>query len=63
MSIKNIYTEITSFENLLQAEKDSRAGKRYETEQLQFWGDLEIDCELMNIRQIYTTIFMYMNQN
>lgn len=41
MSIKNIYTEITSFENLLQAEKDSRAGKRYETEQLQFWGDLE----------------------
>ncbi|MDY4893914.1 MAG: reverse transcriptase domain-containing protein [Agathobacter sp.] len=41
MSIKNAYSEIISFENLLQAEKDSRAGKRYEKEQLSFWGNLE----------------------
>lgn len=41
MSIKNVYSEIISFDNLLQAEKDSRAGKRYETEQLAFWGKLE----------------------
>lgn len=41
MSIKNVYCKITSFENLLQAEKDSRAGKRYETEQITFWGNLE----------------------
>ena len=41
MSIKNVYSEIISFENLLQAEKDSRAGKRYEKEQLSFWGNLE----------------------
>lgn len=41
MSVKNVYAQIVSFENLLQAEKDARAGKRYENEQLAFWGDLE----------------------
>lgn len=41
MSIKNVYCQITSFENLLHAEKDSRAGKRYEAEQIAFWGNLE----------------------
>lgn len=41
MSIKNVHSKIISFENLLQAEKDSRAGKRYEREQLAFWGNLE----------------------
>lgn len=30
MSIKNVYAQIVSFDNLLQAEKDARAGKRYE---------------------------------
>lgn len=41
MSIKNVYSEIISFENLLKAEKDARAGKRYEQEQIAFWGNLE----------------------
>lgn len=41
MSIRNVYPEILSFENLLQAEKAARAGKRYETEQLTFWSNLE----------------------
>ena len=41
MSIKNVYAQIVSFDNLLQAEKDARAGKRYENEQLAFWGNLE----------------------
>ena len=41
MSVKNVYAQIVSFENLLQAEKDARAGKRYENEQLAFWGNLE----------------------
>lgn len=27
MSIKNVYAQIVSFDNLLQAEKDARAGK------------------------------------
>lgn len=39
MSIKNVYAQIVSFDNLLQAEKDARAGKRYENEQLAFWGE------------------------
>lgn len=41
MSIKNVYAQIVSFDNLLQAEKDARAGKRYENEQIAFWGNLE----------------------
>lgn len=28
MSIKNVYAQIVSFDNLLQAEKDARAGKK-----------------------------------
>lgn len=41
MSIKNVFPEIVSFENVLQAYNDVRAGKRYGTEGLRFWGGLE----------------------
>lgn len=48
MPVKNVYQTIVSFENLLQAEKDSRAGKRYETEQLNFWGNLEDNLHIIS---------------
>lgn len=48
MSIKNVYSKIVSFENLLQAEKDSRAGKRYENERISFWGNLEDNLHLIS---------------
>lgn len=41
MPIKNIYSEISSFGNIMQAEKDVRAGNRYGREELKFWGNLE----------------------
>lgn len=63
MSIKNVYAQIVSFDNLLQAEKDARAGKRYENEQLAFWGNLEDNIHSISenlnaiiIRQTYTII-------
>ena len=48
MSIKNIYSKIISFENLLQAEKDSRAGRRYENDRISFWGNLEDNLHLIS---------------
>lgn len=41
MSIKNLFEEISSFENILIAEKDVRAGGRYDSEELTFWGRYE----------------------
>lgn len=41
MSIKNVFPEIVSFENVLQAYRDVRAGDRYGVEWLRFWGSLE----------------------
>lgn len=41
MSIKNLFREISSFENILIAEKDVRAGGRYDSEELTFWGKYE----------------------
>ncbi|MCD8216674.1 MAG: hypothetical protein LUD01_01280, partial [Clostridiales bacterium] len=41
MSIKNVYPQISSFENVMQAEKDVRAGNRYGGEELEFWSDYE----------------------
>lgn len=41
MSIKNVYEEISSFENILIAEQDVRAGGRYDNEELTFWGQYE----------------------
>ena len=68
MSIKNVYAQIVSFDNLLQAEKDARAGKRYENEQLAFWGKTIYirypkNLNAIIIRQTYTIIFMCMSQN
>ena len=50
MSIKNVYPEISSFEGILQAEKDVRAGKRFTAEKLEFFRNYEdnlhyiVDC-------------------
>ncbi|MCD8011670.1 MAG: reverse transcriptase/maturase family protein [Lachnospiraceae bacterium] len=52
MSIKNIYSDIVSFEALLQADKDSRAGRRYEKEQLNFWANLEDNLHDLSDRLI-----------
>ena len=41
MSIKNLFGKISSFENILIAEKDVRAGGRYDSEELTFWGRYE----------------------
>lgn len=41
MSIKNIFPKMSSFEYMLQAEKDTRSGSRYGKEELLFWGDYE----------------------
>lgn len=41
MSIKNVFEEISSFESILIAEKDVRAGSRYGNEELKFWGSYE----------------------
>lgn len=41
MSIKNVFEEISSFENILSAEEDVRAGSRYDNEELTFWRDYE----------------------
>lgn len=41
MSIKNVFEEISSFENILTAEHDVRAGSRYDNEELNFWGNYE----------------------
>lgn len=41
MSIKNIFTEITSFNNILLAEQNVRAGSRYDKEELAFWKEYE----------------------
>lgn len=41
MSIKNIFPTMTSFDSLLKAEKDTRAGSRYGKEELLFWGNYE----------------------
>lgn len=41
MSIRNIFDRICSFENILQAEKDTSRGKRYSSEVLKFWSDYE----------------------
>ena len=41
MSIKNIYSEICSFDTLLRAERNVRNGKRYGRKELSFWANLE----------------------
>ena len=41
MSIKNIFPKMSSFEYILQADKDTRAGSRDGKEELIFWGDYE----------------------
>lgn len=41
MSIKNIFPKMSSFDSMLQADKDTRAGSRYGKEELVFWGDYE----------------------
>lgn len=41
MSIKNVFAEMSSFENILIAEKDVRAGSRYDNEEIAFWGKYE----------------------
>lgn len=46
--IKNVFDEITSFENILQAAKDCSAGRRYETSQLKFWERLEENCHYIS---------------
>lgn len=41
MSIKNIFPKMSSFDSILQAEKDTRAGNRYGKEELLFWENYE----------------------
>lgn len=41
MSIKNIFPQMSQFEYILQADKDTRAGSREGKEELLFWGDYE----------------------
>ena len=41
MSIKNVFEDICSFENLLRAERNVRNGRRYEFAELKFWSNLE----------------------
>ena len=41
MSIKNIFDIIASFDNVLIAEQEVRAGRRYDYEKLTFWGNYE----------------------
>lgn len=41
MSIKQIYEKISSFDNVLLAEQNVRAGSRYDREELIFWGSYE----------------------
>ena len=41
MSIKNVFDAISSFDNILTAEQDVRAGGRYDQEELTFWGGYE----------------------
>lgn len=49
MSIRNVFEQITSFENLLIAEKDSAASKRYTNEVLSFRYDYEDN--ILDIRE------------
>lgn len=41
MPIKNVFEKISSFENILSAEHDVRAGGRYHPEELTFWRNYE----------------------
>lgn len=41
MPIKHVFEQIASFENILRAEQDVRAGSRYRREELLFWGEYE----------------------
>lgn len=41
MSIKNVFPEMSSFDNVLLAEQDVRAGSRYDKEELLFWREYE----------------------
>lgn len=41
MPIKNIFPKMSSFESMLQAEKDTRSGSRYGKDELLFWEDYE----------------------
>ncbi len=41
MSIRNIFSDICSFETLLQAERNVRKGRRYGKAELSFWANLE----------------------
>ena len=41
MSIKNVFPEIASFDAVMAADKDVRAGKRFDKEELLFWDNYE----------------------
>ena len=41
MSIRNVFSDICSFETLLQAERNVRKGRRYGKAELSFWANLE----------------------
>ena len=41
MSIRNVFSDICSFETLLQAERNVRNGRRYGKAELSFWSNLE----------------------
>lgn len=67
MPIKRVFDEIASFENIMQAEKDVRAGARYGHEELLFWNNLEDNLhELASAVQnldfppdVYRTFYVY----
>lgn len=41
MPIKNVFDDMSSFDSILRAEYDVRAGSRYDREELLFWGSYE----------------------
>ena len=41
MPIKNVFSDMSSFDSILQADRDVRAGSRYDKEELLFWGNYE----------------------
>ena len=47
MPIKNVFSDMSSFDSILQADKDVRAGSRYGKEELLFWGNYEDNLHLL----------------
>ena len=70
MSVKNVYAQIVSFENLLQAEKDAELERDMKMSSLHSGATWKIiyirypkNLNAIIIHQTYTIIFMCMSRN